>query len=175
MEPRWRIIGSDYIIPIFSDYNPDIIHSLNDACATWFLFFDWDGIAMWTTGDVFKVIYTNLLTAADLYRFTPVYTGLEENVTTIKEFKLFQNFPNPFNPSTNINYQIPKVSHVTLKIYNTLGQHIKTLVDEKLESGKYGVVWDGKNEIGLNVASGLYFYRLDSPAYVKTVKMILIR
>lgn len=175
MEPRWRITGRDYIIPIFTDYNPNITHSLNDPYATWFLFFGWNEVSTWTTGDVFKVVYANLLTAADLYRFTPVYTGLKEDIITIREFQLFNNYPNPFNPLTNIFYQVPKASYVTLKIFNTLGQHIKTLVDEKKMPGKYRVIWDGKNEFGDYVSSGLYFYKLDSPDFSKTRKMIFIK
>lgn len=175
MEPRWRITGGDYIIPIFTDYDPNAIQSPNDPLATWILFFSWFGSSTWTTGDVFKISYRNLLTASDKYRFQPIYTGLDDHIALIKEFRLFQNFPNPFNPLTIIKYHVPYTSQINLKIFNALGQQVKTLFAEIKGPGKYAALWDGKNEAGINVASGLYFYRLETTNFVEIKKMILLR
>ena len=95
-----------------------------------------------------------------------------------KEFSLEQNYPNPFNPITNIIYSIPKKSHVDVRIYNLIGREIKMLVNEEQEAKYYNIFWDGKDNSGNSVSSGMYFFRMvaQSPQkqYVKTRKMILL-
>lgn len=81
----------------------------------------------------------------------------------------------PFNPATTIKYQLPKSTEVSLQIYNLLGQLVRTLVDEKQMAGNYAVIWDGKEENGQLVASGIYVYKIHTKAFVKTKKMVLIR
>ena len=79
------------------------------------------------------------------------------------EYLLFQNYPNPFNGTTSIQYSViseQSLPHVTLKIYNLLGQEVRTLVDEVKEAGYYSVTWDGKDDVSNDVASGIYFYRM---------------
>jgi hypothetical protein len=83
---------------------------------------------------------------------------------------LSQNYPNPFNPSTTINYQLPTVNHVTLKVYDVLGREVATLVDEVKQPGTYSVQWDASE-----VASGVYYYRLTSGEFTQTKKLILLR
>jgi flagellar hook assembly protein FlgD len=86
-----------------------------------------------------------------------------ERIEVPRKHELAQNFPNPFNIETSIQYSIVSDQyprHVTLKIYNTLGQEIKTLVDEVKEPADYTVTWDGKDNNGGEAASGVYFYRL---------------
>jgi len=70
------------------------------------------------------------------------------------------NFPNPFNPSTTINYSLPERSHVQIEIFNLMGQSIRTLVNKEQRTGKHQVVWDGNNQSGQEAASGIYFYRI---------------
>ncbi|RMG39131.1 MAG: T9SS C-terminal target domain-containing protein, partial [Methanobacteriota archaeon] len=82
---------------------------------------------------------------------------------------------NPFNPSTTINFQIPKSSEVRLVVYNVLGQKVRTLVNQHLETGYYKVVWDGRNEQGEPVASGVYIYRFKAGDFQRDYKMILLR
>lgn len=91
------------------------------------------------------------------------------------EYHLFQNYPNPFNPTTTIEYQLPRSGEVSLKIYNLIGQTVRNLIDEKQLSGKYSTVWDGKNDNGQLVASGIYFCKIHTQDFLKTMKMILIR
>jgi hypothetical protein len=79
-------------------------------------------------------------------------------------FTLMQNYPNPFNPTTNIRYALPQAAHVSVKIYNVLGQEVAQLKDEIQTAGTYDVVWYGKNSAGHSVASGVYFYRLQAQA-----------
>ena len=92
-----------------------------------------------------------------------------------KEYKLFNNYPNPFNPSTTIKYSIPKVSNVKIQVYNMMGQLIKTLVNETKAPGFYNVVWNGTNESASKVASGIYFYRFESDNFVANNKMIYLK
>ncbi|MDZ7375881.1 MAG: T9SS type A sorting domain-containing protein, partial [candidate division KSB1 bacterium] len=90
-------------------------------------------------------------------------------------YDLSQNYPNPFNPTTTIAYRIGKKGAVELSIYNVLGQKIKTLVDEVKPAGNYQVSWDGTNQLGQLVSSGIYFYSLKSGEFIKTNKMVLLR
>ena len=94
-------------------------------------------------------------------------------------FQLNQNFPNPFNPSTTISFDLPTRSKVTLKVFNLLGQEVSTLIDKDLPANSYKVEWDGRSESGAPVASGIYFYKLiaeaDNNEFVETKKMMLLK
>ena len=90
-------------------------------------------------------------------------------------FALAQNYPNPFNPSTTINFQLPSDEFVELKIYNRIGQEVRTLVNSGYQAGSHKVVWDGKNNRGSSVASGMYIYRIKAGRHTKSMKMNLIR
>jgi len=92
-----------------------------------------------------------------------------------KAFNLSQNYPNPFNAETVISFAMPKAGHVKLEIYNILGQKVKDLVDEKVTAGYKRVVWDGKDNTGKTVASGVYFYKLRTEGFVEVMKMTLLK
>jgi len=95
--------------------------------------------------------------------FYGTVTGIEDQTWEVpEEFALAQNFPNPFNPSTTIRYNVPKNAFVTLRVYDLLGQEVVTLRDEMQNVGSYEVVWNGHNAVGQTVASGVYFYRLEA-------------
>ncbi|NOY57549.1 MAG: T9SS type A sorting domain-containing protein, partial [Calditrichaeota bacterium] len=91
-----------------------------------------------------------------------------------KKFDLSQNYPNPFNPATTIRYQLPQVSKVQLQIYNIMGQLVRTLVDGEKEPGYHAVTWDGHNNTGMSVGSGIYYYRLIAGEHVMVKKMALL-
>jgi hypothetical protein len=91
------------------------------------------------------------------------------------QYSLHQNYPNPFNPETQISYDLPNDSWVKLSIYNIRGQKVKTLVDGFEAAGHKVVIWDGTNEEGEQVASGVYFYRLDAGEFTATKKIVLLR
>jgi hypothetical protein len=97
-------------------------------------------------------------------------TADESSVETVKEFELAQNYPNPFNPSTIIGYTVPVAGHVSLKVYNTIGQEVATLVDAENTSGHYDVTWNTHN-----LASGVYIYKLEAGQYHDMKKMILVK
>ena len=90
-------------------------------------------------------------------------------------FALYQNYPNPFNPSTVIGFELARSSNVRLTVTNILGQEVKTLVNEVLSGGVHEVVWDGAEEGGRGVASGIYFYRIDAGDFQDVRKMLLVR
>jgi len=99
----------------------------------------------------------------------------DDELTTITEFKLEANYPNPFNPTTTISYQIPRSSDVKLTIYNTLGQKVRTLVNENRAAGAYDIQWNGRNDAGVQVGSGLYFYSIEADGFTQTRKMMLLK
>ena len=86
------------------------------------------------------------------------------------EFSLSQNFPNPFNPATNIKYQLPNAVQVTIKVYDILGREVVTLVNEEKPAGYYEVQFNASN-----LSSGCYFYRIITKDFVKTMKMMLVK
>lgn len=137
---------------------------------------------------MYKKPQSNLLyaiTAKTLYEITPAdtqvikqlstVTGLIEPQPLVQDFKLFQNYPNPFNPTTIISYKLPVSSEVELKIYNLLGQKVRSLVNERKPAGFYQVQWDGRDETGKEVSSGVYIYRLKAGDFIQSKKMLLIR
>ena len=91
------------------------------------------------------------------------------------EYALFQNYPNPFNPSTQISFDIPKSEFVTLRVYNLLGQDVKTLINQSMVPGRYTAEWNGNDMLNNNVASGVYFYELRGESFISRKKMLLIR
>lgn len=97
-------------------------------------------------------------------------TGIDEPTLVPIKYDLAQNFPNPFNPETQIRFSIPKASHVTLTVYSALGQKVADLLDKEFKPGFYDIKWNGSN-----LASGVYFYRLKSNGFISTKKMILLR
>jgi hypothetical protein len=105
-----------------------------------------------------------------------------ENISAVRDrknfpgnFDLRQNFPNPFNPSTAISYELPKSSEVSLAVYNLLGQKVRTLVNGKVRAGRHRVEWNSRNDRGESVASGIYIYRFEAGDYQETMKMILLK
>jgi hypothetical protein len=95
--------------------------------------------------------------------------GVEEFSKQIHNYRIAQNFPNPFNPSTNIKYSIPELSNVVIKVFDILGNEIETLVNEEKPIGTYEVKWDAKNN-----PSGIYFYRIIADNFIETKKMVLM-
>ncbi len=106
-----------------------------------------------------------------------VYQGLTtDNIFPVPiHYMLHQNYPNPFNPRTVIQYEIPIQGHVTITIFDLLGRKVVKLVDAVQGPGYKAITWDGKNESGLPIGAGLYFYQLQTPTYIHTKKMVLVR
>ncbi len=99
----------------------------------------------------------------------------DEFPSNTERFRLSQNYPNPFNPGTQISFDLPKTTKVSLAVYNVFGQKVRTLIDTNLPAGWYTVTWDGKDDKGIKVASGVYFCRLLAGDKVSTKKMTLVK
>ena len=100
---------------------------------------------------------------------------LNNELTMPDEFSLAQNYPNPFNPTTQIRFALPQAENVSLRIYDVAGQLIKTLISGNMDAGYYNIQWDGSNQYGSKVASGIYLYRITAGSFVQTKKMILMK
>ena len=122
-------------------------------------------------------------TTAQIGLATGTVTGIgeEENPEIAREFRLEQNYPNPFNPSTTIAFSLPHASptgqaRITLQVFDITGRKIRTLVSGQLPPGSHQVVWDGRDDAGQLVASGFYFYRLETgEGIVQTRRMVLLK
>jgi hypothetical protein len=127
------------------------------------------------------------------YRLQAVGTGTTSGYSNVEKvstlpvtaatFTLSQNYPNPFNPGTRIEFRIPEQSNVTLSVFDVLGRHVKTLVNGRLPASggaAYFALWDGTDEGGVNVASGVYFCRMSATgvsgaAFRQALRMVLLR
>ncbi len=112
------------------------------------------------------------MSSIDTFRFvTPEVVNVEDYLNQLpKEYSLGQNYPNPFNPFSSIHFGLPKNSHVTLYVYDLLGQKISKLVDEQMEAGTHRVEFNGSN-----LSSGVYLYRIQAGVFVDMKKMVLIK
>ena len=89
-----------------------------------------------------------------------------------EHFELKNNYPNPFNPETIIKFELPHTSFVKLEIYNMLGQKIRTLISKQISVGAHSITWDGKDDFGRNVSSGIYLYKMEAVNFVQVKKML---
>jgi hypothetical protein len=143
-------------------------------------------VGVWTIGDSwetflfgFHLYYMQEESARDLILvLVDSPTGVGEpadHAGVPAEYGLQQNYPNPFNPATTIGFSLPEVSRVRLSVYNVLGQKIRGLIDGLLPAGSHTIAWDGTDSRGREVATGVYFYRLQAGSFVQGKKMLLIK
>lgn len=114
--------------------------------------------------------YNSWITRGKTASFYQLFTDSPNENKYLNSYSLSQTFPNPFNPSTSISYQIPEMNFVTIKIYDVLGNEIATLVNEEKPAGTYKITWNAEG-----LSSGIYFYRLQAGNFVATKKMILLK
>ena len=123
-----------------------------------------DGIDSVKAGGEDRILYVN--------RYD--YLSIEsEGIPT--EFALHENYPNPFNPTTQIRFDLPEMGNVTLSIYNMLGQKVKTFNMQSAPAGYHALTWNATNDLGAPISAGVYLYQLQTDGYVKTKKMILLK
>jgi hypothetical protein len=98
----------------------------------------------------------------------------EENLLP-KSFALHDNYPNPFNPSTTIRFDLPKATDVSILVFNVLGQKIKTIERNQMNPGYHSITWNATNDYGSQVSAGMYFYQLRTSDFIRTKKMVLLK
>ena len=149
---------------------------------------DWDCYTVWyeDVAGAKRIIVPWALAAmndanrdAFLYNVVRYFDGVDavdEPVETLpKAFALKQNFPNPFNPITSIAFEMPSAQNVRMTVYNMLGQSVKTLVNDHRSAGRYTILWDGRDDAGHMVGSGVYFYQIQAGSFTKTAKMVFLK
>jgi flagellar hook assembly protein FlgD len=99
----------------------------------------------------------------------------DKDAGVVNGFALGNNYPNPFNPETVISYSVPASGEVSLSIFNTLGQKVRTLVDGGTAAGTYKATWDGRNDYGQLMSSGIYYYTLKSANTAITKRMVFLK
>ena len=102
-------------------------------------------------------------------------TDVDNNPGVIKGSNLYNNYPNPFNPSTVIKFDVAKKGKVTLRIFTIEGKLVTELMNGEMKSGSYSVTWNGTDPFGTKMSSGIYFYKLQTSDYQKIGKAILIK
>ncbi len=189
---KLKLVGLD--LPPLGQFNPgDKIYLMEDIYAgypvsppqrTYQLGFDWDSSSVAPQpGDVFRFTTVGYFWEQDTILFrSPTWMDLGgTDNRTVKEFFLYPNYPNPFNPTTIIKFTLPRAAKVRLEIFNILGQRVRTLVNGKLPAGVRQVLWDGTDDAGQSVASGIYFYRititnpLSRQLWQQTRKMVYLK
>ena len=111
-----------------------------------------------------------------IVRFSSITTGVQSDVVeNPTKYSLYQNFPNPFNPTTQISFDLPKQSQVTISIFNSAGQLVRRLVNSDYEAGSHNIVWNSRDDLGKPVASGLYLYTIRASGFVRTKKMVMLK
>jgi hypothetical protein len=166
------IIGNFYVEAL--DNNPNF-----QSTGWWYDYFTGDSILVTNTTDNINLQpgEFRIFTMVKLPTPEPNLVNDVEKIDDelVIDFSLEQNYPNPFNPTTNIKFQIADFGFVSLKVYDLLGREVKTLVNEELEYGTYNVSWNGDNELGKKVSSGIYFYRIEAGEFKNSRKMILMK
>ncbi|MEJ2636121.1 MAG: FlgD immunoglobulin-like domain containing protein, partial [Calditrichia bacterium] len=174
--------GIEYFFIMNSDYDPATAGGYDDTNSGPTADVVWAGWTAILGGHTFletpAEFYLKLnkkIKPGCVFEFTPHWTGIASTETVPLAFQLYQNYPNPFNPVTNVRFSLSRLVKVRLDIYNVLGQRVRTLVDREMAAGAYRLQWDGRNDAGNYLGSGIYFYRIWAGDYVKTRKMILMR
>jgi len=166
------IIGNFNVVPI--SINPNFQNT-----GIWYDFFSGDSVNVTNTQAFIQLQPGEFHIYSTVKLPTPepgILTDMEViDEGKVDEYFLEQNYPNPFNPSTEIIFQVKEASNVVLKIYDILGREVKTLVDEEKNNGIYKVTWNGDNNFGEQVGSGIYFYKIQTGSYSNTKKMMLLR
>jgi hypothetical protein len=181
VEFKWRSSSDadadilQYTLVLYHPGFDTIISGITDTV----IVVDLNGRLLSNTQYVWSVFVSDGLVStvsSDTFAFrTPVFIGIVDGMETPKTFSLKQNYPNPFNPTTAIHFELPKPANVRLNVYNIQGQLVRTLVNGHSTAGRYQVIWDGRNDRGQTVSSGVYIYRIQAGDFVKTRKMMLVK
>ncbi len=119
--------------------------------------------------------YAHAWLVAVLVLTTPMVVAEAQEPTRRGTVELGQNFPNPFNPATTIRYTVPSRGRVEVSVFDLRGSRVTTLVDEERDAGAFTEAWNGRDDAGRSVASGVYFARVTHPAGAKSYKVVLLK
>ena len=123
-----------------------------------------DSVYTYSVSDIASIGFVGELSVTEL-----------EHITNITSFSLFQNYPNPFTPKTNITFELNQSGRASVDIFNVKGQLVKTLIDKHLYEGKHNVVWDGSDANHKQVGSGIYFYKVTVDGQQYSKQMIMLK
>ncbi len=175
----WSLVTDSYndtlLYYAFSTSNDSLLQSYESSTGIVTISAEagWSGLA------VLRLVVTDPDTAIGrdsvFVTVTPAMSVGEDDDLLPQSFALHQNYPNPFNPATLIEYSVPRSSHIVVAVYNVLGQEIDRLVDDERPAGRHSVFWEGTDSNGRQVASGIYFYRMQAGEFVVTKKMVLLK
>lgn len=191
----WNFYHREFSLPSGSSFINVRLRSESPQSGTAYSWFDNIGVIEWTDwidnnmissiphpNDYYwmQIKTSGMITDATVsyneIKYSDIVSAIGETSILIPDnFVLHQNFPNPFNPTTTIQYEIPQNTNVLLKIYNILGEEVKTLVNEYQSAGKKTTRWNGTNNFNIPVGSGVYFYRMNSEKISLTKKLMLVR
>ncbi len=172
----WFTIKFDYVIAISENQQFFVVLKIINNIYS--ITVDWVGVSSgrsyWSLdGITYSSLGSDMNLRARIGSDTQV--GINDESTIPIEFNLNQNFPNPFNPFTSINYEITEESNVNIIIYDLTGKEVKTLINEYQPKGQHYVIWNGKNNAGQAVSGGVYFYKLQASDLTQTRKMVLLK
>ncbi|MCC7431423.1 T9SS type A sorting domain-containing protein, partial [bacterium] len=154
--------------------NPELVGQANSSIAKTYRFRDFE-VELEKTY-FYKLADVDFDNVETLHEAISIYLkSADTKPTEVFDYKLSQNHPNPFNPTTEIAFSIQKAGFVNLEIFNILGQKVKSLVSEEKEAGNYNVFWDGNDENGKVVSSGIYFYTIKAGNFSDKKKMVLLK
>ena len=166
------IIGNFDVVPL--DVNPNFLYP-----TTWHNYFTGDSSFILNTNQPISLqpgefrIYTDkALETPDLDLLTALDEPADHQIT---RFDLFENFPNPFNPSTTIRFAVAERSKVVITLYNLLGERVRVLQEKTFAPGSYQVDWDGRDDLGKAATSGVYFVRMEADGFAKTRRIVLLK
>jgi len=161
-------IGRDYMVDYYADLNRNGAYNPPPTDHAWRSTFSN------TTGDT-TLTFVHNTSFTDIQWPPTLAVEPKPGAALPDGFTLEQNYPNPFNPETQISFSVAKASQITIRVFNTLGELVRTLSDTRLPAGQYSVAWDGRDDSGQLLGSGVYFYRLDADGYSKTMRMLLMK
>jgi len=135
----------------------------------------WNDIPGWATPSPNPVV--QVLSPGDVIDFAGIYIDLTGvNAPDIpRQYALHSSFPNPFNPLATIGFDLPRSQHVRLTVYTVAGRRVTSLIDERRAAGRHEVVWDGHDDHGRQIPSGVYFYRIEAGQFSDTKRMVLVK
>ena len=185
----WNLTENKNTDIIFIDLDADLTISrldeiyflepdeLGELRLTWTLFFSGlESVTLPLPGDEFVFRTLKPVTSEDVYEFSTTSVAVDDQKESKPaQFVLLQNYPNPFNPLTTIQYNLAQAAFVTLKVYNMMGQEVKILVNKKQYTGQHYIEWDGTNNNGKFVSTGIYFYKINAKGVVQIKKMLLMK